>query len=252
MPPPLPLPAAARVVRIGALQLRTPRSAAACAAPAPPLQLLRSTRLLAGRRRGVSRPPRGAASARQCVRASALSDDVLEDLQRAPEHRTREYLPHELLRAAVQISDGMSHGGKAQQLRVSSYEAALLMRCTALLACKYLHSTGRHHVVWLEAMHNTDALHSDGSPALPGDLPAARARLLRLMDALEAAAPAVLRGTSGKIGTKPSPSHLAKRAETLASFAAHVPDSAWANAPETWEPPVPRRCVRARCRPSAG
>ncbi len=73
----------------------------------------------------------------------------------------------------------------------------------------------------------------------------ARRRLLRLLDAVEAAAPEVLRG--GACVARPSTSmyYAAQRTCALATFAAHVPDEAWANAPETWTPRKSDRRARA-------
>jgi hypothetical protein len=248
------LPAAARVVRTGAPQQLAPRSAAACAAPAPPLQQLRSTRLLAGLRRCVLLPPRGVASARRCVCASALPDGVMEDLQRPPEHRKRDYLPHELLRAAVQLSD-LARRGKAAQLRVPPYHAdMLLMGCTALLPCTHSRDANGWLVVLFESAQKKGAEASQGgSRAAPTplyDVAAAQRRLLRLMDALEAAAPAVLHG--GGKNTAASLHHLTERAGALAAFAAHVADDAWAHPPETWTPHKSHRYMYSgRRRPPA-
>jgi hypothetical protein len=176
-----------------------------------------------------------------------LPDDVMEDLQHPPEHRKRDYLPHELLRAAVQLSD-LARRGKAAQLRVPPYHAdMLLMGCTALLPCTHSRDANGWLVVLLESTQQEGAEASQGgccSRAAPTPLygvAAAQRRLLRLMEALEAAAPAVLHG--GGKNTAASLHHLTDRAGALAAFAAYVPDDAWAHPPETWTPHKSHRCV---------
>ncbi len=68
-------------------------------------------------------------------------------------------------------------------------------------------------------------------------------RLLRLLDAVEAAAPDVLCGSARTKRTAASVRALAQRTCTLAAFAAHVPDEAWVHAPETWTPRKSHGCV---------
>jgi hypothetical protein len=252
--PPPPLLAAARVARVSALQLRAPRAAGACAAPPPPLQQqLRARRLAAGLRRSVllPLPARSKATARRCVRASALPDDVLDDVQRPVRGQARRYLPHEVLRAALQLSTRRLVDSKsAPRLWLSSAPlTALLTHNPALLRCarsepvsRYRHEVVlNHHDAGGDADADARADADDHAVvAARRDMLAAQQRLLRLLDALEAAAPAVLRGSED---TKPSMRHLTERVGALAAFAAHVPDEAWAHPPETWTPRKSHRCV---------
>ncbi len=246
---PPPLPAAARVACMSALQLRAPRAAGACAT-LPPLQQLRTRRLAKG---FVALPPRGKATARRAARAGSLPDSVLEDLQRPAREQARAYLPHEVLRAAVQLSVA-ARGGKAARLCLSNFHVndllTRLTRCTAPLPCAHHDWTSSGVDVVFEAMHRAkdgDALQkSDSSPApMPlHNVPAAQRRLLRLLDALESAAPAVLCGndeenTSDQDRTPRHyymAEHATERAGALVAFAAHVPDDVWLQPPETWTP----------------
>jgi hypothetical protein len=245
------LVAHARVARMSASWLRAPRAAGACAAPPPQQQLrtqLRTRQLASGVHRGVLLPlPRGKAPARQPTRAASLPDDVLQDVQLPPHRQKRAYLPHEMLRAAVQLSDAARGGKNTLHMRVSSDHAApLLLGCKALLPC---HSRAANYGVDVvfEATHHSGngASQGDDSSAAPTplmhDVAAAQKRLLRLLDALEAAAPEVLSGSKDK---KPSLHHLTERVGALAAFAAHVPDEAWAQPPETWTPRKKDRCAR--------
>jgi hypothetical protein len=245
------LVAHARAARMSASWLRAPRVAGARAAPPPPQQLrtqLRTRQLASGVHRAVLLPlPRGRAPARQPARAASLPDDVLQDMQLPPHRQKRAYLPHEMLRAAVQLSDAARGGKNTLHMRVSvDHAAPLLLGCKALLLCHSRAANDGVDVV-LEATHHSGngASQGDDSSAAPTplmhDVAAAQTRLLRLLDALEAAAPAILRGSEDK---KPSLHHLTERVGALAAFAAHVPDDAWVNAPETWTPHKKHRCAR--------
>jgi hypothetical protein len=133
----------------------------------------------------------------------------------------------------------------------SRHVAELLTGCTALLPCTHAAAADGGVAVVFQATHEPkgkgDAsqmsnVHSSAAPKpLAADVAAAQTRLLRLMDALEAAAPAILRGSEDK---KPSLHHLTERAGTLAAFAAHVPEETWAQPPETWSPHKKHRCAR--------
>jgi hypothetical protein len=243
-------PPAARATRV-----RTPLPAR-CARAAPPPPQLRARRLLFSVHRSASLrpPPRRAAPSR--TRCSALSDDALADVQRWPEAQARAYAPHELLRAALQLSDGAARRDVSYLHAPSLPAAALLTRCAPALRWAELQKRGhgRHRVVLdtPRCDNNNDhagALRADdgsAAPAPPDEGAAARGRLLCLLDALEAAAPEVLRGRQNNANATKQPSvhQLTERVGTLAAFAAHVSDEAWAQPPETWTPHKKHRCAR--------
>jgi hypothetical protein len=184
-----------------------------------------------------------------------LPDALLRDMLRGPEQRQRRYAPHELLRAAVELDE---QGG--------GYE---LVVCNNLANILYEHRIGLMrqdcHVPLtppidferLTLLLPPSSAGSDASRA--ADVASAQQRLLRLLAALEAACPAVLRGRSSDVagaasglGERTKQSHIYRRLDTLAAFAVHVRDCSWANAPETWRPPRGKRCVRVRCVTRAG
>jgi hypothetical protein len=231
---------------MGAASLQPAAARAVCTRT--PLQLraplqLPAHRLAVGLRRSASLPPRSTASVRTRVRAGSLPDDVLADVQRPVNEQARKYAPHELLRAALQLSD-VAHRGAAHQLHVRSAPLAiLLLQGNAPHwpsgAWRYFEHAGRRDLV----MHA--AWHHDDEPQLY-EAAAARRRLLRLLDAAEAVAPSILRGKTGH--KKPlSKQRVIERVGALAAFAMHVPDEAWAQPPETWTPPAAQRCAHARC-----
>jgi hypothetical protein len=253
---PLLLPPAA----VHAARVRTPLPARrARAAPLPPPQQLRRLSFVLHRSASL-RLPRRATPARLRCRCSALSDDDLAAVQCWPEAQARAYAPHELLRAAVQLTDGAARRNASYLHAAALPVAALLTRCAPALRWAELQKRGhgRHRVV-LDTPRcdnndndaDTDAARTEDGDAVPAPLDegaAARRRLLRLLDALEAAAPAVLRGSQNKDNanaTKRASVHqLTERVGTLAMFAVHVPDEAWAQPPETWTPRKSHRCAQ--------
>jgi hypothetical protein len=241
------------------------------ARPAPQPQ----PQLRARRVRGVGALRRGAAAAasQPVVRASKLPDGILTDLQRGPGRSGAggkpAYLPHEVLRATMQLVETRSDNDAPTPVHISCEPmAALLAHSPALLGCgaaEVRHTHAHCYVVTLEGNNECDASASqtagDDTAAVAALQPPqprtrreeaapAQRRLLRLLDAVEAAAPDVLCGSAHTKRT--SMRALARRTCTLAAFAAHVPDDAWVHAPETWTPRKSHGCVRAatrRCHP---
>jgi hypothetical protein len=224
--------------------LRAPRAAGACAAPQQQLR----ARGLAAFRRSASLLARSKATARQPVRAGSLPDDVLEDMQRPLDFQKREYLPHEVVRAVLQLSEDPTRTHEAHvRVCVSSFAmASLLTENVALLPCTRFDSGlfGDTYEITVQTTKLV-ASRTDCPVMKPADEgAAARRRLLRLMDALEAAAPAMLCGS--KVA-KPSLRRLTEeRLRALAAFAALVPDDAWVQPPETWKPHASDMCARSR------
>jgi hypothetical protein len=115
------------------------------------------------------------------------------------------------------------------------------------LQCKRLERLLRHHTLLQRApAGDADALHVAASVDAAG----AQQRMLRVLAALEAACPAVLRGEAGNASIPTqlqkkhgSQKHCFRRLGTLAAFAEAVPESAWAQLPETWQPDADKRCV---------
>jgi hypothetical protein len=189
---------------------------------------------------------------RMCIVASAppppprLPDTVLQDVLRAPEQRQRRYQPHELLRAAVEL-DARGGGCKLMVCEslsslLTSYTGLFHENCGVLLNAGFL-DRERLHLLVLPP--STDASRT-------ADVAAAQLRLLRLLATLEEHCPLVLHGCSRRAngassvrGQRSKQSHIYRRLHTLVAFAAHVPDSSWANAPETWRPPRGKRRVHA-------
>jgi hypothetical protein len=239
-----PPAAAARTVCVRKPQLRATRAAGACAAPQ---QQLRARRL-AGFRRSAFLLARGKASALQPVRAGSLPDDVLENMQRPLDFQKREYLPHEVVRAVLQLPEDPTRTREAC-VHVSSFPMASLLTNHPKLLPYALFDSSRYsntyYKIIVPATQGHDASCTDRPWAKPPDeVAAARRRLLRLMDALEAAAPAILCGS--KIA-KPSLRRLTEeRLRALAAFATLVPDEAWAQPPETWTPHASDMCARSR------
>jgi hypothetical protein len=267
-PSPLLPPARARTSRMHALCACAVRTLGARAAPLPPPQLRArqpsdSCVLLLRCPRRLSR--RGdAAAPLQRVRAGSVPDDILTSLQRGPPERGDTYLPHDVLRAAIQLDEMTrsrnSHAAAPPACLYVACErtAALLARNPALLRV----GAGGAHVQRTRARcykftldgRRGSASQEAASAAVappPATLPreeevtAARKRLLRLLEAVEAAAPEVLRGSARTKRTTTSMQAITLRTCALAAFAAHVPDEAWVNAPDTWTPRKSHR--RARC-----
>jgi hypothetical protein len=173
----------------------------------------------------------GAARLRHCEALSAVEP---YDIRRAPDQQARLCFPDEVLRAALRLS------AADEDLPPSFF------RCT-----------------------RTAQLLRTAAPDAAGVAPAAaalRARLLRLLDALEAACPAVLRGADGAAiesdallapernkallkRIQASMHHCFRRVNAVATFAACVPDSDWAQPPEMWRPSSSTKCAccDARC-----
>jgi hypothetical protein len=232
------------------------------AAPLP-LPQLRARRV-----RGVGALRRGAAAAAsQPVRASKLPDGILADLQRGPGRGGAggkpAYLPHEVLRATMQLVETRSDNDAPTPVHTSCEPmAALLAHSPALFGCgaaEVRHTHAHCYVVTLEGNNERDARSASqiaGADTAVAALPPqprtrreeaapAQRRLLRLLDAVETAAPDVLCGSARTKRTAASMRALARRTCTLAAFAAHVPDDAWVHAPETWTPRKSHGCVCA-------
>jgi hypothetical protein len=166
---------------------------------------------------------------RRCV---ALSGDDSFDVNRAPEQQNPLFFPDEALRAALKQD--------AAGQRVSG---TLEYGCTQLL---------RRHGALLQHAQGTAA----NSISQTCDAAAAQQRLLLLLDALQAACPAVLRGTHGaaiapdalsgdlalRKCLRSSMHHCLRRLGTLATFAELVPAGEWAQPPHTWRPSKSKRC----------
>jgi hypothetical protein len=168
---------------------------------------------------------------RRCV---ALSGDDSLDVSRAPEYQTRLFsFPDEELRVALQqdaagqrVSGSFEYGRAAQLLR--------------------------RHGALLQHAQGTAA----NSISRTCDAAAAQQRLLLLLDALQAACPAVLRGTHGaaiapdalsgdlalRKCLRSSMHHCLRRLDALATFAELVPAGEWAQPPHTWRPSKSKRC----------
>jgi hypothetical protein len=177
------------------------------------------------------RPRAGATRLRHCAALNAVEP---YDVRRAPDQQARLVFPDEVLRIALQLF-------AADEEFPSSF-----FRCT-----------------------RTAQLLRAAAPDAAGDAPAAaalRARLLRLLDALQAACPAVLRGADGAAiesdallapernkallkRIQSTMHHCFRRVNALATFAACVPDSDWTQPPEMWRPSSSTKCARrdARC-----
>jgi hypothetical protein len=252
-----------RMAALHALGAAALRARAARAVPRA-LRLHRAVQLCVPR----PLPPRWRAlrHASGCVR-QALTAMQLSYEEQAPHQGGRQSVyPHERVRDAL-VSDAAGRAGDlaAALLDDARCLAALLGRHPSLLRHQVASSPGAPSA---EASADHDASHA-------AEAAAAQARLLRLLDALEAHCPAVLRGradvgaSAGRGGDgaaaagasarnllpparKAALGHCFRRLDGLAAFATLVPDSAWAQPPEAWRPSAAKRRVvpllRAVCR----
>jgi hypothetical protein len=227
-------------------RLRAPHARAARACKAPVRKAFRTVgrffRELSRSAASLS-PDAAAASAAQLARSSAQCDAVCQDVQLPPWQRAREYLPHELLRCALHID--ASRGSEPAYLYDSETDMARLLVCNShgLLKCTLVEGTNTYgYKLALEDMpqggHASQAAETASVPPLWDGVNAARERLLRLFDAVDALVPDML---DPRFALELR--DLAQHAGALAAFAAYVPDSAWVHAPETWRPLGSARCV---------
>jgi hypothetical protein len=214
--PPLPPPAHARAARMHAPRAHTTTGALGARAASLPPPQLRAHRLSGTRLRCcprlLSRRSGAAAAPLQRAHAGSLPADILTSLQSEREN-TRAYLPHDVLRAAIQLDEACSSvaaGAPPTRLYISCERtAALLARNPALLGgaiAEVVRRTRRRGYVFTLGGGATSASQAagvvSGGEALPPpsrtasreEVAAARRRLLRLLDAVEANAPEVLRG----------------------------------------------------------
>jgi hypothetical protein len=182
--------------------------------------------------RASRRQPRARGS-----RCAAIGSAEPYDVARAPCEQSRLYFPDEVLRSALQLdASGETVPG-------------------TVLHCRRMKRLLQRHPLLQCSSADADAPRHDVASS-PDVAAGAQQRLLRLLAALEAACPTILRGAAGAAstaealaapknaqGVQHTLKHCFRRLDTLATFVAHVPESAWVHAPETWQPPACRKCV---------
>lgn len=207
--------------------------------PMPPS--LPCARRVHGARRGV---PRVLSFSALQPRAGRPGKQMLTDMQRNPAERPS-YLPHEVLRAAIELDEERSDAkGDAPTMLYVTCErtVALLAGNLALTGCRAANvrrEGARCYVLTLQHDDNDSKRRKAAAPA--------RRRLLRLLNAVEAIAPEMLRGRKHMRGVAAT----LLRTCALSAFAAHVPECEWEQPPETWTPHRSHRCVLDAALPGA-